>query len=145
MSGKADYFAKGEWNFYCDLCGAKTKSSDGVKTWNNLYVCRHHKEVRNPQDFLRGVKEDMSVPWSRPTSVGQQPFVCTFWGSSAYSDLAEADCAQADNAPLTFGILFSMKYPIPPSQVALFAASGVPGYAIPGLAIPGNPYVGIGS
>lgn len=64
--GSANYFASGQWNFYCDLCGAKRKSSDGVQTWNKLWVCRHHKEVRNPQDFVRGVAEDLSVPWSRP-------------------------------------------------------------------------------
>ena len=65
MSSK-DYFADGQWNFFCDLCGAKNKSSDARKTWDNFYVCSHHKEVRNPQDFLRGVKDDQSVPWTRP-------------------------------------------------------------------------------
>lgn len=63
--GKSDYYAKGQWNFYCDLCGAKVKSSDALKTWNNLYVCRHHKEVRNPQDFVRGVKDSVAPPWTR--------------------------------------------------------------------------------
>ena len=65
MAGK-DYFASGQWNFYCEFCGAKNKSSDGRKTWNGYWVCSHHKEVRNPQDFLRGVKDDQSVPWARP-------------------------------------------------------------------------------
>ena len=68
MTRAADFFADGQWNFFCDLCGRKAKSSDGVKTWDNHYVCRHHKEVRNPQDFLKGVKDDPSVPWSRPES-----------------------------------------------------------------------------
>ena len=61
----ADYYADGQWNFYCDLCGAKKKSSQAVKTWDGHYVCASHKEERNPQDFLRGVKDDQSVPWSR--------------------------------------------------------------------------------
>ena len=64
--GVADFFARGEWNFYCDLCGAKRKSSDGRKTWDNQWVCKYHKEVRNPQDFLKGVKDDQAVPWSVP-------------------------------------------------------------------------------
>lgn len=59
------YFVPGQWNFVCDLCGAEGKSGEAVKTWNGLYTCSHHKEVRNPQDFLRGVKDDQSVPWSR--------------------------------------------------------------------------------
>lgn len=63
--GSADRYADGEWNFYCDLCGRKEKSSNGVKTWDNHYVCRHHKEVRNPQDFIKGVRENPSLPWQR--------------------------------------------------------------------------------
>lgn len=68
MSG-ADYFAPGQWNFYCDLCGKKNKSGDAVKTWDGFYVCSHHKEVRNPQDFLRGKGDQQALPWTRP--VGQ--------------------------------------------------------------------------
>lgn len=64
--GQSDYFLSGAWNFFCDLCGAKKKSTEGTKTWDGFWVCKHHKEVRNPQDFLRGVKDDQSVPWSRP-------------------------------------------------------------------------------
>src|SRR5882672_9572567 len=93
MSGKADYYAKGQWNFFCDLCGAKTKSGDSMKTWNNLYVCKHHKEVRNPQDFLRGVKENMSLPWTRPE---KQPETfaayCTLQGTNAIPGYAVPGC-----------------------------------------------------
>jgi hypothetical protein len=64
--GSADYYADGDWNFFCDLCGKKAKASTGVKTWDGHYVCRSHKEVRNPQDFIRGVRENLSVPWERP-------------------------------------------------------------------------------
>lgn len=65
MPGNANHFAPGQWNFYCDICGAKGKSGDAQKTWDNHYVCSKHKEARNPQDFVRGVKDDQSVPWSR--------------------------------------------------------------------------------
>lgn len=81
MAGSADFYADGQWNFFCDLCGRKNKSSDGVKTWDNHYVCRHHKEVRNPQDFVRGVKDDPSVPWVRaeaPDDFVPLPWTRTF-------------------------------------------------------------------
>lgn len=68
MPGPADRFSPGEWNFYCDLCGRKNKSGDARKTWDGYYVCSHHKEERNPQDKVRGVKDDQSVPWQRPNS-----------------------------------------------------------------------------
>lgn len=92
--GKADYYAEGQWNFFCDLCGAKNKSSDAMKTWNGLYVCRHHKELRNPQDFLRGVKDDPSVPWSRP-EVEPENFVmtCSLQGTNAIPGYAIPGCA----------------------------------------------------
>jgi hypothetical protein len=96
MAGKADYYADGQWNFYCDLCGAKTKSGDGVRTWNNLYACRHHKEVRNPQDFLRGIRDNQSVPWTRPTSEGgdANPH-CTTAGRNGVAGMGVAGCAVA--------------------------------------------------
>jgi hypothetical protein len=63
--GDADYFASGEWNFYCELCGKKAKSSTAMKTWDGHYVCASHKEVRNPQDFIRGVTDQQPLPWTR--------------------------------------------------------------------------------
>ena len=67
--GRSDYFASGQWNFFCDFCGAKEKSSNGERTWNGYYVCRYHREERNPQDFVRGIKDNQSVPWTRPEFV----------------------------------------------------------------------------
>ena len=61
----SSFFAKGEWNFTCDLCGRLEKSGRAQKTWDNHWVCMKHKEVRNPQDFLQAVKDDQTVPWSR--------------------------------------------------------------------------------
>jgi hypothetical protein len=66
VSGEADYLLPGDWNVTCDLCGRKAKAINVEKTWDNQYVCRHHKERRNPQDYLRGIKDDPSVPFSRP-------------------------------------------------------------------------------
>lgn len=83
------YFAKGQWNFYCDLCGAKRKSGEGIRTWDNFYVCRSHKEVRNPQDFVRGIRDDQSVPWSRPKAADN--FVSLTWERNFDEQLAAAD------------------------------------------------------
>lgn len=62
----ADYYRDGDWNFYCDLCGCKEKASRGMKTWDGFYVCKWHKVTRNEQDFVRGVRDDPSPPWTRP-------------------------------------------------------------------------------
>lgn len=58
----------GDWNAQCDRCGFKFKASDLKKTWDGLYVCKDDWEPRHPMDFLKGRKDDPSVPWSRPES-----------------------------------------------------------------------------
>ena len=68
------YFAKGSWNFTCDLCGRKEKSSKAQKTWDGFYVCSMHKEIRNPQDFVKGVADNQSLPWSRPKAPETFPY-----------------------------------------------------------------------
>jgi hypothetical protein len=60
------YFVPGEWNAICDQCGRKYKASQLRKRWDGLMVCQDDWETRHPQDFVRGVKEDTSVPWTRP-------------------------------------------------------------------------------
>lgn len=75
--GAADFWADGQWNFFCDLCGRKEKSGKAMKTWDGFRVCVRHKEARNPQDFVRGVKDDQTVPWSRPEAT--DTFVASDW------------------------------------------------------------------
>lgn len=101
--GKADYYADGQWNFFCDLCGAKAKSGTAMKTWNNLYVCRHHKEIRNPQDFLRGVADNQSVPWSRPEKIPETFILyCTLQGEQSIPSFAVPGCSIPSYINLAF-------------------------------------------
>lgn len=100
---EADFYKSGEWNFVCDLCGRKQKSARAMFTWQGLYVCKHHKEVRNPQDFLRGVKDNQTVPWSRPLL---QPVefseFCTLQGRNAIPAFAIPGCAIPSFVNLSF-------------------------------------------
>lgn len=120
MSGEADFWADGQWNFTCQLCGRKQKSGRAMRTWNNLYVCKHHKEVRNPQDFIRGVKEQMSVPWTRPQGPDQfVPPVCSLQGTNAIPHYAIPGCA----IPAYVNTAF---IPTAQAQAAQDAAQGLP-------------------
>ena len=61
----------GQWNVVCDRCGTYQKSGDVTKTWDGLIVCKPEVkrgcfEHRHPQDFVRAIKEDTSVPFTRP-------------------------------------------------------------------------------
>ena len=71
--GHADYLRNGTYNGICDRCGSKFKFSDLKLEWDGLYVCTANGcwEARQPQDYVKGVRDDMSVPVSRP----QQPNV----------------------------------------------------------------------
>jgi len=67
MPGSSDFYKKGTWNAVCALCGTKYKASE--LRWNTQiqdWVCKWDWESRHPQERLRAVKEDQSVPWTRP-------------------------------------------------------------------------------
>lgn len=64
--GRADYFAPGDWNAICDVCGFKYKASELRLRWDGLWCCPEDWEIRHPQDFVRGVKDRQAIPWSRP-------------------------------------------------------------------------------
>lgn len=132
--GSADYYAPGQWNFYCDLCGKKEKSSKGRKTWDGFYVCISHKEERNPQDFVRGVKDNQTVPWSRPEPPLDFVLTCTLRGSNAIPGYAIPGCPTPSHLNLLFIAEALPEGPFTPSTVVL----AIPGYAAPNYAVPGN-------
>lgn len=65
----------GDWNVRCDLSGFKCKASETVLRWDGLRVLRRFSEERQPQDFIRGVKDNPAVPWTRPE--GEDVFITT--------------------------------------------------------------------
>lgn len=60
------HYTPGDWNAICDVCGFKYKASELRLRWDGAMVCRKDWEVRPPQDFVRGIKEQAGVPYSRP-------------------------------------------------------------------------------
>ncbi len=62
--GKADFFQEREWNVRCQECWDKVKSGDIRRRWDNELVCPRCFEIRNPQDFVRGIPDNQSVPYS---------------------------------------------------------------------------------
>ena len=59
-------YIKGEFWRICDRCGLRFRKSDTFKTWDGLWVCKGDFETRQPQDFVRGVKDKQTVPEPRP-------------------------------------------------------------------------------
>lgn len=64
--GKADYLELGTYNASCYQCGRKFKANMLVRNWQGYYVCPPHNEPRQPQDFVRGVQDIQTPPWTQP-------------------------------------------------------------------------------
>lgn len=56
----------GDYRVICDLSGFKCWASETVVQWNGLRVLRRFADVRNPQDFLKGVPEGAPPKNTRP-------------------------------------------------------------------------------
>jgi hypothetical protein len=94
--GPADYYAPGDYNAVCSLCGTKYKASQLLRHWQGLYRCDRCWEIRHPQDFVRGVQDIQKVPWDQPPKSFYIQ-ICTFNGQSAIAGWAIAGCMIAGN------------------------------------------------
>ena len=59
-------YDKGNWIALCDVCGRKYKASLLKKRWDGLMCCDDDWEIRQPQDFVRGVADLQAPKWARP-------------------------------------------------------------------------------
>ena len=55
--------SSGNYKMVCDLCGQVRMASEIKKTWDNFFVCADTCwQPRHPQDFVRGVADDQTIP-----------------------------------------------------------------------------------
>lgn len=91
IKGRADYLALGDWNVACSECGRKRKASQMVKNWQGMWRCPEHNESRHPQDFVRGVQDVQTVPFSQP-QIDETVYICSYNSMSAYPGYAYPGC-----------------------------------------------------
>jgi hypothetical protein len=75
MGAKPGTYKAGDNYVICDYSGFKIRASDARITWDGLLVHKKFWEPRQPQDFVRGVRDD-----SRPSKVrseGEDVFLDT--------------------------------------------------------------------
>lgn len=60
------YYKPGDFYRICDRSGFKRRASKTRKEWDGYMVRNESWEVRHPQDLVRGVSDDQSVPEARP-------------------------------------------------------------------------------
>lgn len=103
------WYKSGDWNAVCDVCGFRFKSSKLRKRWDGLMVCDKDFEYDHPQKYIKVEETSQAAQWTRQDDASNFITVCYLYGISAYADLAEADCAQADNQDYTYDFLLSLK------------------------------------
>lgn len=60
------YFLPGAYNVICERTGFKVKSTRTRKEWTGATVRTESWEPRHPQDLIRSVQDDQSVPDPNP-------------------------------------------------------------------------------
>lgn len=68
-------YIPGDHYLICDRSGFKIRRSEAKRTWDNLIVREQDFEVRHPQDFLRGLRDQQAV--KEPRSEAPDQFVST--------------------------------------------------------------------
>lgn len=117
--GKADYLALGDWNCVCYDCGRKFKASQMRRNWQGFWECPEHWTPRQPQDFVRGVPDNPTPPWTQPMPANVFVYVCDIESMQPIADIAVAECAVA-------------------GADGGLAGSAIAGIAIAGIAISGS-------
>src|ERR1700731_58874 len=62
------HYVPGSFYRICDETGFKVRAERTRKQWNNLIVREKSWEPRNAQDFVRGRRDNQTVPDPRPRS-----------------------------------------------------------------------------
>ena len=86
-------YDKGDWIADCDVCGRKYKASQLIKRWDGLMCCEDDWEIRQPQDFVRGVADTQIAPWLRPEPQNQFIYFCDIYNNNGYAGICVSGCA----------------------------------------------------
>jgi len=96
--GRERHYIGGSHYKTCDRCGGVYRHTKMRQEWTGLWVCsgggtRDCWEQRHPQDFVRGIKEDISVKDARPLATWTGTAHCTVTGRSAIAGYAIGGCS----------------------------------------------------
>ena len=66
--GTEKHYKPGSFYRICDRTGMAVRAERTRREWQGLIVRKEVWEIRQPQDFVRGVNDIQTVPFSRPRS-----------------------------------------------------------------------------
>lgn len=61
-----DHYHPGDYFVRCDRTGFKVLASECRMTWDGYFVRKESWDERHPQQFVKGRKDDQTVPIPRP-------------------------------------------------------------------------------
>lgn len=64
--GRENFYKPGSFYRIDDKTGFAVRAERTQMEWNGLIVDRRVYEARQPQDYVRGVYDDQTVPYARP-------------------------------------------------------------------------------
>jgi hypothetical protein len=93
------------WKVTCHRCGCWFPSTEIKKEWTGLLVCETCFETRHPQTLIKVRTETQFPDFVSMDGTDTFTGVCDIVSSSAFADLASADCARADNVTPPYSVL----------------------------------------
>lgn len=115
-------FDSGDWIAICDVCGRKFKALTLTKRWDGLMVCKADFEIRQPQDFVRGVADVQAPPWARPEA--QNTYVAGF--SSPQTITANYTALSTDGLLNVTGIApITITLPVTPASYQILTVNNL--------------------
>jgi len=125
--GRHYHFRPGSFYRQDDKTGFPTRMEQTLKQWDSQIVDKRVYEVRHPQDFVRGTKDDQTVPDARP--VAPDTFVGPVWTTATSAVAIGALAVQVDS---TSGFTIGDKIRIMLSDGTMFRATitGIAGSTI---------------
>jgi hypothetical protein len=94
MGKPTSYYKRGDWLAICDVCGFRYNATELRLRWDGLRVCPKDFEVRQPQDFVRGVKDIQAPPWTRtpPEDISPPGALCTMQARLSIAGFSVPGC-----------------------------------------------------
>jgi hypothetical protein len=98
--GTERFYKPGSFYRICDRTGFAVRAERTQLEWNNLLVDRRVWEARQPQDYVRGVNDDQTVPYARPRSPNPAVGTSTTGQFQVYGDIPAEQCFEIQNGQI---------------------------------------------
>lgn len=95
--GRERFYKPGSFYRIDDRTGFAFRAEYTQMEWTGLIVSKRVWEPRQPQDFVRGVNDDQTVPYARPRSPHTPSGVNTTCYFQVYGDLPSGPCFEVQN------------------------------------------------